>query len=418
MSTPNAETDLMDWLAWQEGLHHQEIDLGLERVGQVARELNLPNEHSTITVAGTNGKGSCIHYLQSIFLARGLSVGTFTSPHLTRYNERVRVNGTPVADDALVDAFHRINTARQQIPLTYFEFSTLAALDIFAKRDLDVQLLEVGLGGRLDATNIVDANIAIITSIDLDHQAWLGNTREAIGFEKAGILKPDSRGICGDPNPPDSIAQAAAGCGCEMDFLTRDFGFEDGVHDWCYWDSDGDVGHLPKLKNHSDVQMANAACAIRATRVSGLPIRDNHYLALSETVVPGRAEIVSGDVNTLLDVAHNPASVRVLRERLDQMDSQRVLGVVGMLADKDVEDTLAPMVGAVDYWYVGQIHHHRAMDAFVLARLLKRIGAKEVRDFDSVEQAVSVAKTDSVKGDTLLIFGSFHTVGAALSVGI
>ncbi len=417
MSIPNLDSSLEQWLTWQEGLHAQEIDLGLERVGEVARRLSLPWRCPTISVAGTNGKGSCIHYIQRLLLSQGFRVGMFTSPHLIQYNERIRVDGEEVSDTTLVSVFQRINEVRNEIPLTYFEFSTLAALSVFSDHKVDVQLLEVGLGGRLDATNIVDADVAIVTSIDLDHQEWLGDSREAIGFEKAGIFRPGAHAVCGDTDPPKSIATSAGQQGTTLEFIHRDFGFDQDDQRWTYWDSRGEVGPLPHLINASDTQRANASCAIRAVRLLDI-CQDVDFGLLAEVTIPGRAQIHTGPFITITDVAHNPAAVSVLAQKLQTFADRRIIAVVGMLKDKDIQGTLSPVAALIDRWFLGQIQHHRGMDVVGLGQIVRGLSPQPVDCFSSVEEAVRQAQSVVKPGEVLLIFGSFHTVGAALSVGI
>lgn len=414
----NHSSSLAQWLAWQESLHSQEIDLGLERVGQVYQNLRLASCRPTIIVAGTNGKGSCLSYLDQIYRDSEVKTGLYTSPHLTRYNERIRIDGEVVEDVALVRAFNAINLARASTPLTYFEFSTLAALYLFDQANVELRLLEVGLGGRLDAVNIVDADVAVITSIDLDHQAWLGTDRESIGFEKAGIFRDRQIAICGERNPPSSVAESAHQCGALLKQIGQDFGFEKNALSWTYWDEFGSCDELQYLSMAGDAQLCNASCAIAATRYLKQPKRCAPLSSLSQVRVPGRIDTTLGDVSVTLDVAHNPAAVAELAKTLVSLDvsTGRMVGVVGVLADKEVAQMLEPITDLIDCWYVGGIQHHRGMDGVTLAGIVNTHSDRPVQVFDTVEEAYCGARKHASPGDHIVVFGSFHTVGAVLDV--
>jgi dihydrofolate synthase/folylpolyglutamate synthase len=413
---------LAEWLEYQQRVHPRSIELGLERVGAVWRRLGAPAAAPlVISVGGTNGKGSTVALLESMLAAQGRRVGCYTSPHLLRYNERVRVDAVEADDASLVDAFERIEHARAQTPLTYFEFGTLAALWIFAHSALDVALLEVGLGGRLDAVNIVDADAAIVTTIDLDHQDWLGNDRDAIGREKAGIFRAGRPAIIGAADAPVGLLDAAAAIGARRIRAGIDYRVDVRSDGW-RWSADDTVLELPLPALVAPCQVDNAAAAIAALH----SLRDRlgwnpQALArgvgtarlaarLQRFAVPGRADVI-------VDVAHNPQAARVLAEWVAaEPEGGRTFAVFGALDDKDVAGIVAPLRNRIDAWLFAGLERltPRGLDA---ARLRQRAGTDPpLEGVACADPAAALrhALAQSAPGDRVLAFGSFYVAAAAL----
>ena len=412
--------DLAGWLAYLEQLHPKPIALGLDRVGEVAARLGLQPAVPIITVAGTNGKGSTCAMLEKIYLAAGYHVACYTSPHLLRYNERVRIDGVEVTDEALCRAFVAVESARGATPLTYFEFGTLAAMWLFIESGVQVAILEVGLGGRLDAVNIFDPACAILTSVDLDHLDYLGSTRESIGREKAGIFRPHVPALCGDPLPPDTVIGHALEIGAELRQIGRDFGFEK-QHDncWTFMSGDTAISDLPLPALSGEFQFYNASCALEAVRVlqAGLPvavsaIRDG----LRHVALQGRFQIFPGKPNVILDVAHNPHAARGLARNLHASShSGRTLAVFAMLADKDIPGVLRELAEEVDVWFVADIHEVRGASAGMLARHLSEVAPQaRVHRCADVVSAFRQACMTAGDNDRIAAFGSFYTVADVL----
>lgn len=409
-------TQLADWLAWQETLHPQAIALGLERVQAVMQRLVIPLTPPIITVAGTNGKGSCVALLDAILRAQGYRVGCFTSPHLLRYNERITVQGLPVSDIALCTAFAAIDAARGDIALTYFEFNTLAAFWIFSHTPLDALVLEVGLGGRLDAVNAVAADVALLATVDLDHQAWLGDTREAIGREKAGILRPGRPAVCADRQPPTSLRAEAARLGAPLAVLGEDFDFSqqrDGTWQWQMHAQSWP--HLPPPALAGAYQYDNAATVLAALTqlAQRLPVRAAAITQGLQTVqLPGRWQRVRDRV--WLDVAHNPQALRSLAGLLQaQPVPGRTLLVVGMMQDKDWQTALQPLLPWITQWHTVDLPTPRALAAAELAAWLQGQGAA-VESWSHAEAACAAAYAATQPDDRVVVCGSFWTVAAGL----
>jgi len=408
---------LSDWLAWQETLHPVAIDLGLERVAAVARKLDcLQPAPVVITVAGTNGKGSTLAMLEAVLHRAGYRTGCYTSPHLFRYHERLRIDGKPLDDSPWCEAFARIDDLRGETSLTYFEFGTLAALDIMRRESVDVALLEVGLGGRLDAVNIVDADVAVVTTIGLDHTDWLGDTREAIGFEKAGIFRAGRPAICGDVFAPDSLRGRAADIGAPLQVLGRDFHVR---HSGKRWHWQGAAGSqyrdLPWPALPGVHQLANAACVLAALDClsSRLPASEAAVVAGVKWVeLPGRVQLVPGKVEQVLDVSHNAQAALALVDALRHRPlSGATHAVIGMMGDKDVEAFIDILKARVDHWYPVGLDSDRALSAQQLAeRLAQQQVSGAVNPCASVAEA-QTALADRVQGgDRVLVCGSFYTV--------
>jgi dihydrofolate synthase/folylpolyglutamate synthase len=408
------------WLGWQETLHPSAIDLGLERPGRVLKALGLAqHKHLLITVAGTNGKGSSVAMLEAILRAAGYRVGCYTSPHLLRYNERVRIDGQPVDDQELCAAFERIDQARGDTSITYFEFGTLAAFDIFQRAALDVAILEVGMGGRLDAVNLLDADVALITAIDIDHCDWLGDDRESIGREKAGIMRQGRPVVCSDPRPPQSIIALASELGAELFLLGRDFGFESHDGRWRWWGGSGSYQGLPIPALQGRFQLRNAAGVLMALACvqERLPVTVQPIIAgLNAVRLPGRFQIIPGDVTRILDVAHNPqAAVELAANLAATRCTGSTYAVIAMLADKDIASVVRAMQGEVDHWFVAGLDVPRGASAGQLAEILRQAGIGQITVCQRPGEAYAWALAQARAGDRLVIFGSFYTVADMLA---
>lgn len=408
ISPPLATSPLATWLSYLEHLHSSTIDLGLGRISQVAgRMAVLKPAPFVFTVAGTNGKGTTCRTIESVLMAAGYRVGVYSSPHLVRYTERVRVQGAELDEAAHAASFAEIEAARGDISLTYFEFGTLSALWLFAQAQLDVVILEVGLGGRLDATNIVDADVAVVTSIALDHTDWLGPDRESIGREKAGVFRCGKPAVVGETDMPQSIADVAREKGAELQRVNVDWRYDVNQSGWRFIDGRGELDNLPLPQ----VPQPNAATAVAALRASGLSISEQALRdGIKRAALPGRFQIVSESPRVILDVAHNPHAAGYLAGRLKANPaSGRTLAVIGMLHDKDIAGTLACLTQVVDSWYCAPLEGPRGASAEQLREHL-RDGAVCA----TVAQAWRAAMADARPQDTVLVCGSFHTVAQVM----
>lgn len=426
---------LDDWLAHLEGLHPKGqagIELGLERVRRVKAALGQSEFCPVIMVGGTNGKGSTCAYLESIVGKAGYRVGCYTSPHILDYNERVRLNAEPVDDAALCVAFARVEAARKQagdVALTYFEFGTLAAWEVFAAAGVEAAILEIGLGGRLDAVNVYEPDVSIVTTVALDHTDWLGPDRESIGFEKAGIYRAGKPAFCADPNPPKSLLDHAAAIGADLRLIGTDFGFErpgaesgENRLQWRWWCRSGEqlikrALAYPGLRGPT--QLYNAAVALAALEsIAGkLPVTMQAIRpGLIETELTGRFQVVPGKPAVVLDVGHNPQAVKVLADNMSAMGFfDRTHAVVGMLNDKDIAGALAPLKGKIDTWHLATLEGPRATAAGQLAAIVKAGGlGGDVICHASPEAAMRAAKRAASESDRIVAFGSFYTVAGAL----
>ncbi|NDO83123.1 bifunctional tetrahydrofolate synthase/dihydrofolate synthase [Citrobacter sp. NCU1] len=407
---PKAASPLASWLSYLENLHSKTIDLGLERVSQVAARLGvLKPAPFVFTVAGTNGKGTTCRTLESVLMAAGYKVGVYSSPHLVRYTERVRIQGQELSESAHTASFAEIEESRGGISLTYFEYGTLSALWLFKQAQLDVVILEVGLGGRLDATNIVDADVSVVTSIALDHTDWLGPDRESIGREKAGIFRAHKPAIVGEPEMPYTIADVAQETGALLRRRGVDWHFEVSGDSWSFTDCNGTVKDLPLPL----VPQPNAASALAALRASALNVSDKAIReGITQAILPGRFQILSESPRVILDVAHNPHAAEYLTGRMKMLPkSGRVLAVIGMLHDKDIAGTLAWLKSVVDDWYCAPLEGPRGATA---EQLLEHLGSGN--SYDSVALAWHAAMADAKPEDTVLVCGSFHTVAHVMEV--
>jgi dihydrofolate synthase/folylpolyglutamate synthase len=418
---------LDSWLAYVSAQHPATIALGLDRVREVALRMGLPVAPAqaaaqfplVITVGGTNGKGSTCAFAERILLEAGYRVGLYTSPHLLRYNERVRIDGEDASDAALVRGFEAVEEARGDTPLTYFEFGTLAALMAFSEREVETVILEVGLGGRLDAVNVVDADCAIVASVDLDHQAYLGNDRETIGFEKAGIFRAGRPAIFGDADPPARLVDHAKAIGAQLQVLGRDFRYEAAERQWEFIGKRGAKRALPMPALRGRWQLKNASSVLAALDELSerLPVSLGEVKrGLTNVRLPGRLQVLPGRPVIVLDVAHNPHAARALADALGDMGFfESTRAVFAMLADKDIGGVIDAVKHRIDAWYVAAADADRAAPAATVAQSLADRGlAQATRVFATVPSALEAARRDAGANDRILVFGSFYTVAEAL----
>ncbi|UHQ18165.1 bifunctional tetrahydrofolate synthase/dihydrofolate synthase [Lysobacter sp. KIS68-7] len=412
---------LSEWLAYIERQHPKSIELGLDRVRAVAESMGLvaPAERS-IVVGGTNGKGSTVAFLESIARASGLRVGTYTSPHLLRYNERVRIDGRDIDDAPLVEAFDAVEAARGDTSLTYFEYGTLAALWLFERERLDLAILEVGLGGRLDAVNIVDADVAVITTVDLDHQDWLGEDRETIGKEKAGIARAWKPLVIGDDDPPSSVLGYAYRIGASAVRANCDFFFEASDDGGWRWREVNYAVDLPMPALAAPVQMRNAAIAIATLRALDIPMsREAIAEGIASAHVPGRLQRFERDgVEILVDVGHNPQAARALADWLAASPaSGRTVAIYAALGDKDVAGVVEALAPRIDAWILAGLADAgpRGTTVEAFADRLRDTPAATGTRHATVAEALQAARKAGKAGDRVLVFGSFFTVAAAIT---
>jgi dihydrofolate synthase/folylpolyglutamate synthase len=405
---------LAQWLIYLEHIHPSNIELGLDRVAVVFRNLQLDlSQRTIVTVAGTNGKGTTCALIEQAILTSKQTVAVFSSPHLLDYRERIRVAGTMLTEEAHCQAFWKVEQARGDISLTYFEFGTLAALQLMVDSNAKYLLLEVGLGGRLDAVNIVDPSIAVITSIDLDHQDWLGNTKELIAIEKAGIFRAKIPAVIGEPNPPTTLLEATLEYQVEPVWQGSDF----------YFQIDAKGFHWKGVKTRYDnlpipnIPAQNASTALQVIEILGLQL-DNIQMTqvFKLTSLPGRRQIIQNNPIVMLDVAHNPQATSLLALDIKNMKCKRVIAVVGMLADKDIQATLAPMLSVVTTWNCASLDVPRGAQASTLVSAVLS-SEQKVLDYESVEIAFKCALEKADKEDLVIVFGSFFTVTNVLKMG-
>ena len=403
---------LVDWLSYLEQIHPVNIDMGLERVGAVARRMGLTRlPFKVITVAGTNGKGSSCAMAASILMAAGYKVGVYSSPHLLRFTERVRIDGAELSDSEHCAAFAEVEAARGEIALTFFEFATLAGLWLFCRAAPDVLLLEVGLGGRLDATNVVESDVAMITSIALDHCDWLGDTREAVAVEKAGVYRAGKPAISGEPNPPATIASEAQRLGASLRQVGRDFHGDEHHTGWDYHGLNHWLG-LPKPA----LPLMNAVTVLAALESLGLPLAESAIReGLANARLAGRMQRLQTAPLVIVDVAHNPHSAAYLASQLRQIPGKgKRRAVVGMLKDKDMAGSLAELDGLIDQWFLASLTGPRAATAEQLVAALGD-GQGPAATFDDVSAAYRAALAASSPDDMVIVFGSFYTVADVLA---
>lgn len=426
---PQYFSDLTTWLAFLESAHPVGIDMGLARINQVKEVLNLNFSCSVITVAGTNGKGSTCALLEAILAEAGYRVGCHTSPHFLDFKERARIGRENVSEELLLEHFQIVEKARASLPelvsLTYFEFTTLAIMHLFSKANLDVVILEVGLGGRLDAVNIIDADCAVISSIDLDHMALLGNTREEIAIEKAGIMRPGKVAVCSDPVAPSTLIKHAEKIGADLWLHGRDFNFSGDQQQWSWSGRSRRVNGLayPALRGAN--QLLNAAgviaalMSLREVLPVGVQSIRNGFAMVD---LPGRFQVLAGQPTVVLDVAHNPHASSALAASLDKMGYFPFThAIFGVMSDKDIEGVIRPMLGIVDYWHCVDLPLPRAASASQIQQTLEHLGVKNTKEtgIDTfVEPALAYEKTlESVgQNDRIVVFGSFLTVSAVMGL--
>jgi len=427
-------SNLQEWLTHISRVHPREIELGLGRVQYIAQAMSLSKPSKVITVAGTNGKGSVVSVMESLLCHAGISVGAYTSPHLHCFNERIRLQGLPCDEDLICEAFCEIDAIRGEVSLSYFEFATLAALWIFCRKRVSVALLEVGLGGRLDAVNILDPDVSVITAVGLDHQEWLGDSREDIGLEKAGILRQGGSFVCGDPDPPLSVICKARELSCISLYQGQEFGLrtDEKSEETQWWGVKPDGSGMCAAIPETAVLPVNVSTALQALASAGTDV-DLEQAAgtLAAVRVPGRQELTQDRMTgapVMLDVAHNPDSIDALVhavQHLRQPDSEldhrkgTVRIVMAVMADKDVETMLASLVSIADIWYIAEVEDARCLPSIELSEKLKKLDpTPTMRCFDGVAEAYKAACEDAVaqeaevERELVVVAGSFHTVAA------
>jgi dihydrofolate synthase/folylpolyglutamate synthase len=419
------DSPLADWLAWLEKCHPVEIDLGLERIRDVYHALALPaTDAKVITVAGTNGKGSSLAMLEAILLAAGYRVGAYTSPHLIAYNERIRISGQTVTDAEITHAFAEIDKARGDISLTYFEFGTLAALCCFQQAHLDVILLEVGLGGRLDAVNIIDADVALLTTVGLDHQQWLGETLDDIGFEKAGIMRAQRPVIIAERSTPESVLQYARESQSSVHQLGRQYDYlvADDSWSWRRCDGSAEFAHLPLPRLSGRQQCQNAAAVIEALQclpdltVSEATIKKG----LQNVQLAGRCQVLRDEPLWLVDVCHNVQAVEAFASVLDDMPvTGRTHALFAMLDDKAIAAAVAAIAAQIDAWWIFDLQVARAASVDALENAILQVSPHaEVRRFGTIAAAITALQSQLHENDRVTGFGSFYTVAQIMQQGI
>ena len=413
-----APESLRQWLEYIERQHPQTIALGLDRVEKVGRTLGLELNCPVITVGGTNGKGSVCAMLEAMLHLAGYRVGCYTSPHLLRYNERVRIGRAEAPDAELARAFDAVERARGDVALTYFEFGTLAALWLFAERKVEAAVLEVGLGGRLDAVNVIDADCAVVTTVDIDHVEFLGANREAIGREKAGIFRAGRPAVCADADPPASLLEEAGKIEAKLLRIGIDFGATPQGTQWQYWGPRGKRGALPFPALRGAGQLANAATAIAALEClrERLPVSVNDIRAgLLQAENPGRFQVLPGRPAVILDVAHNPQAARTLAASLAAMGrSGRTLAVFSILKDKDIAGVAAAVKSGIAHWFIAGLGGARGADVAQIEQALAGAGAGPVTLCGDIAAAYLQACDMATENDRILVFGSFYTVAAVM----
>ncbi|KAB8059569.1 bifunctional tetrahydrofolate synthase/dihydrofolate synthase [Janthinobacterium sp. FT14W] len=419
-------TTLPDWLAMLENRHSEtQINMGLDRVQAVKARMQLAFTCPVIMVAGTNGKGSTCAMLESVLLRAGYKVGLYIKPHFLDFNERARVLGEMASDEQIVASFHAVEAVRGDTPLTYFEFTTLAILHLLSQASLDVAILEVGLGGRLDAVNVIDADVAIVTSVDIDHTDYLGDTREAIGFEKAGIFRPGKAAICSDPVPPQSLIDHAEAIGADLWLMGRDFNYSGDKQQWNYGGREQRRNSLayPSLRGANQILNATAVLAALEVLKLKLPVGAQEVRTGLVTVeLPGRFQVLPGRPSVILDVAHNPHAASALNQNLGNMGFHPyTYAVFGSMLDKDIDGVLAAMGEHVDHWCLTGLPSPRAATASELAAKVQIMledkpdsSEHTVSIFDDPAQAFANAMSRAGENDRIVVFGSFLTVAGVM----
>ena len=417
----NQKQSLQQWLAFVESQHPESvIDLGLGRMQKMLDLLDIHFECPVILVGGTNGKGSTCAMLESIYRAAGYKTAMHTSPHMLRFNERARLNGIEVSDEDLVEAFEQVEAKRDGLGLTYFEFTALAILRAFLKAKPDVVILEIGLGGRLDAINALEPTASIVTTVGIDHEAFLGNTRESIGWEKAHIYRKGKPAVCADPNPPLKLIEVGLKREAQLTLRGKDFDIKADIDGMCF--SNADVSWnlpLPALQGANQVDNAAGVLQVVSQLMKVLPVSLSHIaLGLQTVKVTARFQKVREQPLTYLDVGHNPHAAVVLARNIKKLPSEgKNLAVFGMLADKDMKDVVSLMSPCIDQWYIASLPPPRGASADLLKRTMLEAGVKDgkIKTFETIEKALEVAEQEADLKDKIIVFGSFVTVTATLN---
>jgi dihydrofolate synthase/folylpolyglutamate synthase len=422
-------TTLEDWLTLLESRHFKTIDLGLERVAEVKERLDIRFKCPVIVVGGTNGKGSTCAMLESIFLRAGYRVGLYIKPHFLHFNERARIRGECASDAALIASFLEVEAKRGDISLTYFEFTTLAILHLLAQTELDVVILEVGLGGRLDAVNVIDGDVAIVTSVDIDHTDYLGNTREEIGFEKAGIFRAGKPAICGDPCAPQSLIKHAESIGADLWLFGRDFNYSGDKQQWNYGGRSQRRNSLgyPSLRGANQLLNASAVLAALEVLCLRLPVGAQEVRSgLMMVDLPGRFQLLPGRPTVILDVAHNPHAAATLVQNLGNIGFYSfTYAVFGAMHDKDIDGMIMQLKQSVDHWCVTDLPSQRAASALQIKEKLLQAGVvpneqsgaeRSIEIFASPADAFANAMRRAGENDRIAVFGSFLTVAGVMAV--
>jgi len=415
---------LDEWLEWQQTIHPLNIDFKLERILSVYKKLNISKiAKKVIIVAGTNGKGSTVSFLESILKNNNYKVGAFTSPHILNYNERIKVNGKEIDNELLLDTFETIDKKRENITLTYFEFATLSAFHIFSKLDLDVAVLEVGLGGRLDATNIIDSDISIITSIGIDHTEFLGNTIDSIALEKAGVMRPFRKSIFAQEKPPAALYKYAKNKSVNLLIHNNDYKVSRHPNNWSVSFRDFSIKNIPNLRMIGDYQYNYAAASVLALQEI-LPecLTNKNILktSLSETQISGRFQYLHNSPDIIVDVAHNEDAAKALLNNIKDKGYKEINVVLGILNDKDVYSIVEPFSSIVDNWYIGTINSERGMNAQEIQYRIKSLFKDNlnIKTFNSISSAFNYGKNKQTLNSLLLVYGSFYTVSEAIKANI
>ena len=413
--------NLTDWLGYIESIHPSTIDLTLERIKIVIERLNLDISFPILTVGGTNGKGSTCSILESIYKEAGYKVACYTSPHFLNFNERIKIQTLAVSDEVICEAFSRIESAREGVTLTYFEYGTIAAMIIFSEAHVDVAILEVGLGGRLDAVNVFDADCAIVTTVDLDHMDYLGHTREAIGFEKAGIYRTEKTSICGDFDPPQSLIKHAELIHADLKIIGKDFGYEAHHDSFDFLIDSTFVMNLPLPKLQGDFQLANATNALMAVKAmeDKLPLTEiSIQKGITLTLLPGRFQEVKKMPSLILDVAHNPQAARSLSHNLKtHVVLGKTIAVFSILKDKDIFGVINELNLDIDDWFIAEIQNERAASIENISNTIQKINlSAHIEAFKNIQEAYQFASKEVTRNDRIIVFGSFFTVADIMKI--
>ena len=413
--------NLTDWLGYIESIHPSTIDLTLERIKIVIERLNLDISFPILTVGGTNGKGSTCSILESIYKEAGYKVACYTSPHFLNFNERIKIQALAVSDEVICEAFSRIESAREGVTLTYFEYGTIAAMIIFSEAHVDVAILEVGLGGRLDAVNVFDADCAIVTTVDLDHMDYLGHTREAIGFEKAGIYRTEKTSICGDFDPPQSLIKHAELIHADLKIIGKDFGYEAHHDSFDFLIDSTFVMNLPLPKLQGDFQLANATNALMAVKAmeDKLPLTEiSIQKGITLTLLPGRFQEVKKMPSLILDVAHNPQAARSLSHNLKtHVVPGKTIAVFSILKDKDIFGVINELNLDIDDWFIAEIQNERAASIENISNTIQKINpSAHIEAFKNIQEAYQFASKEVTRNDRIIVFGSFFTVADIMKI--